>query len=115
MSLPCMEADWIVRPHGANGAGERGPRMQLKDLSTTLIRRWYLVLLALVCAAIATFLTVDKVGPTYEAKAAVLLLPPVATVQHGSRSETTVGNPYLLLDGLSQIRDILIRTITAQA
>ena len=88
--------------------------MQLKVFAATLLRRWYLVLLALICTAAATFLAVDKVGPTYEAKGAVLVLPPVATVQRGSQSDT-LGNPYLVLDGLSQIRDIVIRAITAQA
>jgi hypothetical protein len=86
--------------------------VQLKVFSSTLIRRWYLLLLALACTAVATYLTVDNVGPTYEAKGAVLFLPPVTSSQKGSES---LGNPYLMLDGLSQIRDIVIRALMAQS
>jgi hypothetical protein len=84
--------------------------VQLKAFWATLMRRWYLLLIALACTALATFLTVDKVGPTYEAKGAVLFMPPVTSVQKGSQS---VGNPYLMLDGLNQIRDIVIRALIA--
>jgi len=79
----------------------------------TLRRRWYFLLIALLCTATATYITVDNVGPTYEAKGAVLLIPPVTTVQ--KNESNTVGNPYLLLDGLGQIRDIVISTMLAQA
>jgi hypothetical protein len=88
--------------------------VQLKVFLATLLRRWYFLLLALLCTAVASFLVVDKVGPTYEATGAVLILPPVTTVQQGSKSDT-IGNPYLMLGGLSQIRDIVIRAMTAQA
>ena len=87
--------------------------MQLTVFWATLRRRWYFVLIALVCTAAASSVIVARVGPTYEAKGAVLLLPPVTTVE--KRESNTVGNPYLLLDGLGQIRDIVIRTMLAQA
>jgi hypothetical protein len=85
--------------------------VQLKAFWATLMRRWYLLLLALACTALATFFTVDNVGPTYEAKGAVLFMPPVTSVQKGDHP---IGNPYLMLDGLSQIRDIVIRALQAQ-
>ena len=87
--------------------------VQLTVFWATLRRRWYFVIIALVCTAVASYVTVDKVGPTYEANGAVLLLPPVTTVE--KNESDTVGNPYLLLDGLGQIRDIVIRTMLAQA
>ena len=86
--------------------------MQLKVFVATLMRRWYLLLIALVLTAVATLLTVDKVGPTYEAKAAVLFLPPAVSVQNESQS---LGNPYLMLDGLSQVRDIVIHALMAKS
>jgi hypothetical protein len=86
--------------------------VQLKVFWATLMRRWYLLLLALVCTAVATVLTVEEVGPTYETKGAVLFLPPAASLQAGSQS---LSNPYLMLDGLSQIRDVVIRALMAQS
>lgn len=87
--------------------------MELRVFVATLLRRWYLVVVVLVCAVAATFVAVNSVGPTYRAQGAVLLFPPVTTVQQGQRSET-VGNPYLMLGGLSQVRDIVIRSMTGQ-
>jgi hypothetical protein len=86
--------------------------VQLKVFGGTLIRRWYLVILGLIFAAIAALLTMDKVGPTYEAKGVMLIMPPVKTVQQSTGS---LGNPYFMLDGLTAIRDIVIGLITAQA
>ena len=89
--------------------GDHG--LQLKVFWETLMRRWYFVLLALVCTALASLLTIAKVGPTYEAKGAVLILPPVTSVQ---QSRESLGNPYFMLDGLTAIRDIVIHSIMAQ-
>lgn len=88
--------------------------MRLKDFWTTLVRRWYFVLIALALAAGGTFYVIDKVGPTYEAEGSVLVFPPVATVQRETELQTQ-GNPYLVLNGVSQARDIVIRALTSKS
>lgn len=88
--------------------------MRLQDFWTTLMRRWYLALIALVLAIGGTFYIVDKVGPTYEAEGSVLVFPPVATVQRETELQTQ-GNPYLVLNGVSQARDIVIRALTSKS
>jgi hypothetical protein len=104
----------LIELLGAYGEGWGGPEVQLTVFWATLRRRWYFVLIALICTAAASYVTVDKVGPTYEAKGAVLLFPPVATVQEDRKTET-LGNPYLMLGGLSNARDIVIRSLTAKS
>ncbi len=88
--------------------------MQLKVFFATLLRRWRLVVVAVVCTAGAAYLVVSAVGPKYEATGTVLLLPPGSTTQEASKSGT-VGNPYLSLSGLEQARDIVIETLAAGA
>lgn len=88
--------------------------MRLKDFWATLLRRWYLALAALALAAAGTFYVIDKVGPTYEAEGSVLVFPPVSTVQRETELQTQ-GNPYLVLNGVSQARDIVIRSMTSKS
>lgn len=88
--------------------------MRLKDFWSTLMRRWYLALVALAIASAGTFYVIDKVGPTYEAEGSVLVFPPVATVQRETELQTQ-GNPYLVLNGVSQARDIVIRSMTSKS
>ena len=88
--------------------------MELKVFWAVLRRRWYFVLVAIACTVGATVLVAAKVGPTYEAQGAVLVFPPVTTVQRGAES-VTQGNPYLALDGVGQARDIVIRELTSKA
>ena len=87
--------------------------MQLRVLWATLLRRWYLLLLTLVVAAAGCVGAVVRLGPSYEAVGAVLILPPVTSAR-GSTTTTTSGNPYLQLDGLGQVRDIVIRAMSAK-
>lgn len=87
--------------------------MQVRAFWWTLLRRWYLSLAVLLMTAAAGFAVVQVVGPTYEATGAVLVLPPVTTVQQGLKTEAN-GNPYLSLGGLTQVRDIAIRSVTSQ-
>lgn len=76
-----------------------------------LRRRWYLVLVAVVVAVGACYGVVTAVGPTYETKGAVLILPPGAM---SSDPSSTVGNPFLSLSGVSQARDVVIRTMMSK-
>lgn len=88
--------------------------MELSAFWAAMLRRWYLVLVAVVATLAMTTLTVNKVGPTYTAEGTVLLFPPTTTVERGSES-VTEGNPYLFLGGLNQARDILIRSLTSSS
>jgi len=78
--------------------------MYLRNLSESLLRRWYLVVAAMCLVAALAALTYVHVAPTYQANASVVLLPPKSTVVVG-------GNPYLYLGGLSQALDVLTRSI----
>ncbi|WP_375422886.1 hypothetical protein [uncultured Friedmanniella sp.] len=89
--------------------------MQVGDLLLAMRRRWYLVLAVVLVAVAATLGTVWLVGPTYEAKGAMLLIPPGATVQQRLGTGASTGNPYLALSGLTQARDVVIRSVGAQA
>jgi hypothetical protein len=87
--------------------------VQLKVFWATLLRRWYLLVIALTCTVVATVIVINKVGPTYEANGAVLLFPPTTTVQRGTIPKTE-GNPYLELGGLNQMRDIVLRAVMSK-
>jgi hypothetical protein len=88
--------------------------MDLKVFWATLTRRWYLAVVALLFTVGTTLLVVNMVGPTYEAMGSVLVFPPVATVQRDTEIQAQ-GNPYLVLNGVGQARDIVIRTLTAKS
>ena len=89
--------------------------MRVQDILLALRRRWYLGVATIVLAVAATLLTVSLVGPTYEAKGAVLLVPPGNTLQLRPGTTTSAGNPYLELSGLGQARDIVIRSMSAKS
>ncbi|WP_029137538.1 YveK family protein [Nakamurella lactea] len=89
--------------------------MQLKDFGATLLRRWYLLIVALAITIGGTLYIIDYVGPTYEAEGSVLVFPPVETVQRASEDQAIQGNPYLVLNGVSQARDIVIRALTSKS
>lgn len=84
--------------------------MELSAVWGALVRRWYLVILALGVTVAAVLMTMARVGPSYTAQGTLLLFPPVGTVRGGERVQ---GNPYLSLDGLDPARDILIRAMTS--
>lgn len=88
--------------------------MRLRDFWTTLVRRWYLVLVAFALAIAATLFIIDRVGPTYHAEGSVLVFPPVTTVQRDTGLQVD-GNPYLTLDGVKMARDVVIRALTSKA
>ena len=65
-----------------------------------LVRRWYLVLGALVVSAALAIVGFYVSKPTYEARADMLLLPPART----SGPTGGLGNPYLALERLARRR-----------
>lgn len=68
----------------------------------------------LVLAVAGTLLTVMLVGTTYRAQGAVLLVPPGASLEQRPGT-TSSGNPYLQLTGLTEARDIVIRSMSAKS
>ncbi len=87
--------------------------MELNAFWTALLRRWYLTVGGGVLAVALTVFIVGQIGPTYKAEGTVLMFPPATTIQNGTTVETQ-GNPYLLLGGLSQARDIVLRTMKSK-
>lgn len=82
--------------------------MQMRELSRTLMRRWYLTLASLLATGALCVVAFSLVPPTYETKADVVLLPPKSSVGVG-------GNPYLYLGGLDQATDVLTRALTSDS
>ena len=81
--------------------------MEFKDFVGAMRRRWYAVLLAALAVFACSVLVLGRVGPTYEAEASVVLMPPLGN-KVISENEYSRGNPLFYLGGLSQSRDILI-------
>lgn len=82
--------------------------MYLRDLTASLLRRWYLVAVVVAVTLGAAVGVARVVGPSYEQNAAVLLLPPATP---GSPDT----NRYLALGGLSQATDVLVRALTSES
>lgn len=78
--------------------------MYLQDLWTSCVRRWPLVIAALVVTAGIVLGASTVVKPTYQASASMVLVPPV------NPSEPTE-NRYLGLGGLKQSADVLARSM----
>ncbi|WP_347354582.1 hypothetical protein [Intrasporangium sp.] len=87
--------------------------MELNPFWAALVRRWYLTIAGVAIALALTGLMVVKIGPTYQAEGTMLLFPPTTTTKSQGQMETQ-GNPYLMLGGLTQARDVLIRAFDAQ-
>lgn len=104
-----MSLEW---GHEDLGEGKHGS-MDMNVFWAALRSRWYLTVLGVLIAAAITALAVIRIGPTYEAEGSMLLFPPTTTIKNGTTLETQ-GNPYLMLGGLSQARDIVIRTLESR-
>lgn len=76
--------------------------MYFSDLTASLRRRKWLVLVAILISAGLCVGASSVLKPTYESQANVVLIPPDSTVAKG-------GNPYLYLGNLGQAVDVLIR------
>lgn len=74
--------------------------MFLRDLLAAFARRWWMTLFGLLLAIGAAYGGWQLTGPSYQATASLLMLPPKSTVPKE-------GNPFLQLDGLGTIVDLL--------
>ncbi len=82
--------------------------MYVREAFRSLLRRWYLVAIALALTAAAAWGLAQLVEPTYKATASVVLVPPETTLGD-------TGNPYLFLGGLDQTVDVLARSMNSGA
>ncbi len=78
--------------------------MYLRDVMSALLRRWYLTLVAVVLAVASVAFVISEVGPTFQTKGSVFLVPPVDP-------ENPHANRLLGLGGLGQARDVLVRAL----
>lgn len=78
--------------------------MPTSGLSAALRRRWYVVVAGLLVTACCGLLARQLVPVGYEARALVVLLPPVSLVGTG-------GNPYLALGGLDAAAAVAARAV----
>lgn len=89
--------------------------MDLKDVGATLLRRWYLSIVAVLCAVGIALLVFDKVGPTYSGESTTVLIPPAILIQRQQTSGVYApANPLLYLSGLTDTRDVLIRSLASK-
>ncbi|MBD3923149.1 hypothetical protein IEZ26_00830 [Nocardioides cavernae] len=86
--------------------------MEMRVVWRSLRRRWYLVLALAVLTLGATLLVAQRTGETYEATATVLVFPPAQA--QDPTGAMTQANPYLVLGGVSQARDVVVRALTSK-
>lgn len=81
--------------------------MELSDTISTLLRRWYVLLLGLLLTAGLGWAVYRAVPTTYEATGSLLLMPSEVMVGDA-------GNPYLYLGGMRDVLDVLVRRSDAE-
>lgn len=80
--------------------------MWLRDILSSLRRRWYIVIVLLIVTAGLCWIVRQSVASTYRSYASLVLMPPPSTVGPG-------GNPFLFLGGLTQALDVLSAEVSA--
>ena len=81
--------------------------MYLRDVLMSCLRRWPLLLVFLLASGGLWYFAFTQIPPSYEAKASVVLVPPVNT-------ELPNQNRYLGLGGLKQSADVLTRSMSSE-
>lgn len=82
--------------------------MYLRDLSDSLLRRWMLVVVAVMMTGGVCFLAAQAVGPTYTAQASIVLVPPKDAAE-------PTANRFLGLGSLTPAVDVLTRALNADS
>lgn len=82
--------------------------MTLRTLALAALRRWYVTLLGLLATAGLAIFAGLQVPPQYTVEANVVLLPPQELLGEGE-------NPYLALAGLSQVVEVLVRSLESDS
>ena len=82
--------------------------MYLRDLADSLLRRWILVVVAMMMTGGVCFLAFQAVDPTYRAEASIVLVPPKDVAEPAA-------NRFLELGSLTPAVDVLTRALNADA
>lgn len=88
--------------------------MDLKDVTGTFARRWYLAIPVMILAMVAAFGIFTKIGASYTSTASLVLIPPDSVVNSDLQSSLSqpVHNPLLYLGGLAAPRDVVIASLS---
>jgi hypothetical protein len=82
--------------------------MYVRDLADSLLRRWMLVVVAVLMTGGVCFLASQAVGATYRAEASIVLVPPKSVAE-------PTANRFLELGSLTPAVDVLTRALNADA
>ncbi|WP_322748986.1 MULTISPECIES: hypothetical protein [unclassified Frankia] len=80
--------------------------MYFLDFVAVLVRRWYILIIGIILTGLAGVGVHAAIGPTFQAHAAVVILPP--TSDSGTTSTAASRNPYLSIP-LGNTADVLAR------
>jgi len=80
--------------------------MYLRDVMASLLRRWYLVIVAVLLTGVAAGYVAQRIGPTYSMTASVVLIPP-------QDPSGQVPNRYLSLGQTGSAAQVLIRSLNS--
>ncbi|WP_239334720.1 hypothetical protein [Frankia sp. CiP3] len=86
--------------------------MYFSDFIAVLVRRWYILFIGVVLTGLAGVGVHATIGPTFQANAALVVLPP--TSDSGTTSTPASRNPYLSLP-LGNTADVLTRIMATEA
>ena len=89
----------------------RGVPVYWVDWVRVVIRRWYVVLPALLVTLLIEMFVASSVAPSYKVESSLLLLPPVGVAQTNTTT-TTVTNPFAALP-LSSVTGVLSQKLLA--
>jgi hypothetical protein len=82
--------------------------MYVRDLADSLLRRWMLVVVAVLATGGVCFVASQAVGATYRAEASIVLVPPKSVAE-------PTANRFLELGSLTPAVDVLTRALNADA
>ncbi|WP_322766850.1 hypothetical protein [Frankia sp. Cr1] len=85
--------------------------MYFSDFIGVLVRRWYILIIGIILTGLAGVGVHATIGPTFEAHAAVVVLPP--TSDSGTTSTAGSRNPYLSIP-LGNTADVLTRIMATE-
>ena len=91
--------------------------MDLRDVLSTVLRRWYLTIPLLILALTGSVGVWQRVGTVYGVTGSMVLIPPPAVVeaQQASQAGYAPRNPLFYLGGLNYARDIIVTSVSSES